>query len=364
MTKSPVIVVGRGLAGLTTAMCLARRKSPVKVFYDSEDQNAATPATHGICTIKGILESDTERFDLQQRGHRGFEPWLREWEVFLNRSRPKDSWLSGVREVFPSMDDFRSEFGRIYRKDFLGAKNVVVTTEKVPAFAEAYYPGDFWIDPGYLIKTYQEACVKLGVSFEDFRVGSLKADGDSLRVIGTDGKSKLTPAAVLCAGYGLAPILADLGRPSGEMFAVAGYTFKSRVEHPDSCFVKKKTGIAFKNGVVHFGSTSDKSTKIGGDSSSLRWRSTDEEEVLGKTTFQETACDISKGLIASELSTLEVRWGVRVRTRERMPLVKQIQETRNGGIWINTGYYKSGTILSWLIAEDLAAKIAAVVTGA
>ena len=35
MTKSPVIVVGRGLAGLTTAMCLARRKIPVKVFYDA-----------------------------------------------------------------------------------------------------------------------------------------------------------------------------------------------------------------------------------------------------------------------------------------------------------------------------------------
>ena len=358
----PVIVVGRGLAGLTTAMCLAKANVPVKVLFNSRDKNAATQAAHGICTIKGILESDTERFNSHLKGHRGFEAWLTGWEGYLNKKRPDGVWISGVREVFAGPNEFRAEFGRIYRKDFFGAKNVIFTSANCGQFVEAFYPGDFWIDPSYLINTYEDCCRKLGVCFEDFAVSRSSVERGHIDVFSEDGKIIKTRALIICAGFGTVPMLAGYDLSEERLYAVSGYTFRGRSNQTDGCFVKKTTGVAFKDGVSHFGSTSDKAIKMEDRSDSLRWRTPAEEEGLASLLFQDTFHALSKKYEAKKLSDVESRWGVRVRTNKRLPLVKLLHKTSNGGVWINFGYYKSGIILSWRLARDLAAEVEARIT--
>jgi glycine/D-amino acid oxidase-like deaminating enzyme len=78
---------------------------------------------------------------------------------------------------------------------------------------------------------------------------------------------------------------------------------------------------------------------------------------LAEKLFLEACGDAVSTGGSLDLSSLESRCGVRVRTRGRGPLVKQLVSLGTGGVWINTGYYKSGIILSWLMAKDLAAKI-------
>ena len=117
-----IIIVGAGLAGLTTAVSLAMRGKQAGLIYDLGDTRAATPACHGISTIKGILESDQDLFGLKLEGHRGFSDWLMGLESYLGVSRPKEAWIEGVREGFAGRAEFTKDFGRIYRRDFIGAK--------------------------------------------------------------------------------------------------------------------------------------------------------------------------------------------------------------------------------------------------
>ena len=363
MIRSPAIVIGEGFAGLTTALCLARKGIPVRVFADRGDRNAATPAAHGICTIKGILESDSDRFEAQLKGHRGFDSWLRVWEEFLNRPRPQMAWISGVSEAFTALREFKSEFGRIYRKDFMGAKDVILSPQYGGAFAETFYPGDFWVDPAYLIKTYQDCCLKLGVVFENRRVEKLVHDSDGTKVIFINDPPVTANSVVLCAGYGINQISVGCATPIEDLYAVAGYTFKSKSTSSPCCYVKKTASYAVIDGSLHLGSTSDRSVKVGHTAICERWRSPQDEQLLARTLFQETARG-ARETQTLDASSLQTRWGVRVRTRKRGPLVKKIHENSAGGVWINSGYYKSGIILSWLMAEKLSAKIAADLTGA
>jgi glycine/D-amino acid oxidase-like deaminating enzyme len=327
------------------------------------DPNAATPAAHGICTIKGILESDTERFRAQLKGHRGFERWLQEWERFLGRPRPTHVWEGGVREIFTGLREFQSEFGRIYRKDFVGAKDVNLSVGHKRDFAEAFYPGDFWIDPEYLISVYSESCLRLGVTFEDKLVTSVSSDRSSLTVRCEEGFSTEAEGVVVCGGSGASKIIIEGASISEDLYAVGGYTFKARTNQKDRCYVKKMTGFAVKNKILHLGSTSEQPVRLDSENTSVRWRSPAEEQAISRALYVEACGGGSVGENSGELLSLQTRWGVRVRTRHRMPLIKQILATGRGGVWVNTGYYKSGIILSWLMAEDLSEKIAACVTG-
>ena len=55
--------------------------------------------------------------------------------------------ITGVDEHFESLANFQKEFGRIYRRDFTGAKRVVLNTQR-PGFLKRKYPGDWKLTGG------------------------------------------------------------------------------------------------------------------------------------------------------------------------------------------------------------------------
>ena len=366
--RKDFIVVGGGLAGLTTAIALARKNIPVKIIYDHSDPLAATPACHGISTIKGILESDAALFGLKLLGHRGFSAWLTEIEGLLGVKRPEAAWSEGVAERFPNRQDFQKDIGWIYRKDFMGAKQVVLRTEQKDNYVEAYYPGDWWIDPEYLIRILQEAAKKLGVVTQDAVVKNISNSKTMFTITLSTGEAVTAKTVILCGGASIVRLMDMAGVHKYDWFAVSGYTYKAAYDALETCLVKRTSGLTSKAGTLHWGAASETAIPLtstsGGQGSGTqmlvkRVRTGEEEAKIAEFHLHKFMSHLS----LEDFKNVQVRWGARVRNRSRSPAIDCVKVIPEGGLWINAGYYKSGVILSWMFAEELAQKITSVEDG-
>lgn len=354
MTSQPqthqAAVIGAGFAGLTTAIELARLNlHPIVVIYDDSDASFASKAAQGVSAIKGILEADAELFALKLAGHRGFDSWLSGLELLLDRERPADAWVSGVSENFRTKKSFFSEFGRIYRRDFIGAKNVTLSFGDDVEFVRADYPGDFWVDINYLFSVLTDAALKLGVNFIRGRVVRVEAHPGAANLYLESGQLRAR-STIIAAGPGSFSLLAELNTCEFKDFkGVAGLSFSCQTQAPDRCEVKGTSSVVVRSGKAFWGSTTESAMApmVGPD---LRRTDSQMEELTAK----ELAIKVQ--LNPADLHRIKANWGIRIRAKDRVPVIKKIHESSN--IWINTAYYKSGVILSWMFAERLATQVA------
>jgi len=351
VSESTIVVIGHGLAGLTTALALAQRGKSVVIIAKEDDELAATPAAHGISTIKGILESDSELFALKLEGHRGFNAWLSGIENILGQKRPEAVWVNSVVEIFQDFESFCHEFGRIYRRDFFGAKRVTFDAFSPDAFARVTYPGDFWVSPKYLVDILKKAAEKKGIETISSEVSRVSSKLEGCQITLADGQQFIARAAVLCAGARIPKLLSDSGIMQEDWFAVAGYTFKARAEVLNACYVKGTSGVTAMNGSIFFGSTSEKSIKLDSRLETSVQVKKSLNAVSELALAHIASAKFSGVLSPKEMSQLRAAWGVRIRTRSRKPNIARVGAKDN--IWLNAGYYKSGIILSWLMAEEL-----------
>lgn len=343
-------VIGAGFAGLTTAIELARLDlHPIALIYDDTDINFASKAAQGVSAIKGILEADAELFALKLAGHRGFDSWLKGLELLLDRERPTDVWVSGVSENFRTKKSFNSEFGRIYRRDFIGAKNVTLSFEDDVEFVRAVYPGDFWVDINYLLGVLTDAALKLGVKMIRGSVVKVEAHPGSASLCLESGQVRAR-STIIAAGPGSFPLIAELNTNElKDTKGVAGLSFSCHTQIPDRCEVKGTSSVVVRCGKAFWGSTTESAIApmVGSD---LRRADSKMEELTAK----ELASKVQ--LNPADLHRIKANWGIRIRAKDRAPVVKKIHEMSN--IWINTAYYKSGVILAWMFAERLAPQVA------
>lgn len=345
-----VAIIGAGFAGLTSAISLARKGfKNITVFYEKNDRYAASPSAHGMSTIKGILEADAELFSLKLEGHRGFEQWLEGLEELTGISRSERVWLKGVVEKFKSKQDFKKEFGRIYRHDFIGAKNVRSTFSDPDCFASAIYPNDFWIDPDYLMKLLLTAADILGVSLRNDRVTRIIPHEKNATLFFPDESSYPADLVVISAGVGSASLLSNLDpQQKIKLMGVAGMTFEAVSNGPRRSDVKGTQSFVSSHQRAFWGSTSESSQELD-DLSQYNVPSIKEAEQIGFSLlkFFQPPPSISE--------KVKYKWGIRVRSRNRAPIVMCIDPAAN--IWINSAYYKSGIILCWLLAERMTGDI-------
>ncbi len=356
MTKD-VIIVGGGLAGLTLAVSLLKKGYSVQVVTDEADHRAASPAAHGISTIKGILESDDDLFADKLEGHRGFDPWLTDVESLIGVSRPKHVWINGVSEAFVDLTHFQKEFGRIYRRDFIGAKRVWLDDASKNCLLRANYPGDWWIDPSYFISVLKQATAYLGGQWSNDRIQSVQYQDQNFQLVGGKGSYR-AKILVLSTGAGTVDLATNLGVELEALYGVSGYTFKASKntqahEFQDPVTVKGTLGFAVSQSDLFWGSTSDKAEKVVpycslSQSVDHNSQSTDDSFKIWATLGLKPP--------PPPLEQVQRRWGVRVRIRTRRPLCGRVMLglDRHSELWVNTGYYKSGIILTWLFAERLA----------
>jgi glycine/D-amino acid oxidase-like deaminating enzyme len=352
-------VIGAGLSGLTAAVELSRRGMNTAIIYNQDDLHDATKAAHGISTIKGILESDAELFGLKLDGHRGFSDWLAGVESMIGRSRPEAAWLTGVEESFQTYEYFRKEFGRIYRKDFIGAKRVMWLDSSDGAFAKVVYPGDWWIDPQYLVDTLWLAIKYLDVGVVEGVVDCLGINPSRIFVKMDDGVTLDARNIIVSAGAGTPGIFHRSNMELNQkIFAVPGSTFTGVCENrKNHAIVKGTSGIIHKEHKVFWGATSEEAKLLKGseDVSSAVVRKKQDEGLIAAQHLEK----LLSGQAKDDVRNVDIRWGVRVRSKLRDPILETLLRSDVGSIWINTGYYKSGIILSWIMAKRLANVIAA-----
>lgn len=344
-----VVIIGRGFAGLSLALELAKSgASRIEIIHDENDALEASSAAHGISTIKGIFEADSELFSKKIDGHRGFDHWLQQLEILVGSKRPPHVWRLGVSESFPTAEDFRKDFGRIYRKDFVGLKNVKVDFSAKDQFARARYPADFWIDPQYLLDILIEACKRLGVEMTPGRVLKVRPrEGHSELVL--DTRTVRARCTVICAGAGAAALIPkDCPEALTSLFAVAGSTFRAANDQDELCEVKGTAGVISFGENIYWGSTSEPAQELSTGAT------------IGPPNHQDQI-DAGQKLISKlgrhklNPASIHPGWGVRVRTRKRDPFVGCIEPRAN--IWVSTGFYKSGITLCWLLSKWVANRI-------
>lgn len=346
------IIIGGGFAGLTASLSIRNIVDSIVIIDDCKNSWSASKACHGISTIKGIFESDSELFDLKIRGHCGFDYWLKSVEDLLGISRPADVWRLGVTEKFIDLYEFRKDFGRIYRRDFFGAKRIELRTGHKEYFAESFYPGDWWVDPCYVMDVLRAAVLRSGTKIFDQVVADIvPSPNDFSKVVTKNGETFESSIVILATGA-MTPKLLErsLGTVQSHYWVgVPGHSFKAPVTRERICEVKRTNGIIALNGWLHWGSSSDKSLDLGAD----------EMPEMPLADGVETGTTLLSQFNETSIPRAEVipRWGVRIRNRARSPVVEKVFSGHRSSIWINTGYYKSGLTLSWIFAEILAEKI-------
>ncbi|MCX6119516.1 MAG: hypothetical protein NT027_18420 [Proteobacteria bacterium] len=112
---------------------------------------------------------------------------------------------------------------------------------------------------------------------------------------------------------------------------------------PNLAFVKELSAVSFYNGYLMIGSTSDSHNDL-----------PDIQEVPRPDLKQMFERFLNKSGIkigVVDMDHLEFRWGVRVRGKSRLPIVRFLDSHHR--IILNTGYYKSGITLSPLFATKI-----------
>lgn len=346
-----VVIIGRGFAGLSLAIELAQSgPARVEIIYDEADAFEASSAAHGISTIKGIFEADSDLFSKKIEGHRGFNEWLQSLEILVGSKRPPGVWRTGVSESFGTAEDFRKDFGRIYRKDFVGLKNVKIDFAIKDQFATAFYPADFWIDPHYLLDLLIAASKRLGVVITADRVLKIHLAHGHSELVLKSAKTIKTRCAVICAGAGTAALIPKDGPEAPQqLFAVAGCTFRAQNDEVESCEVKGTAGVMSFGKNIYWGSTSEPTQELLADVTLTKPQNIPEQILSGQKLLSKL------GRHKIHPTSINPAWGVRVRTRKREPVVSCANPLAN--VWISTGFYKSGITLCWLLSKSVSKRL-------
>ena len=360
---SDACVIGQGFAGLSTAFVLAKSGMKVSVLGPKSNKLTASTAAHGICTVKGLLESSQPLFELKMLGHNTLMAFIREVELASGSEIPKI--IEGVWEPFWSPENFRLERGRTYKERFTGAFDVLNYYAHFPTssglghsseslFALSRYPGDFWIDTDAYLASLRKACVNVGVHFsiEEEVAHSELRDG-LWYCMTSKGERASAKYVIFCMGASTAqmPLMESYG---GKLWAAGGWTYRgfgSPAADTEIAWVKETAGAVLFRGVYHIGSTTDEQR--------LKLSELKSGPEISKIVCDDhsLALDHLKRKIGPDFfkfwndALAQSRWGMRVRTRDRTPIVGPLDNTKHPGAMVNTGYYKSGLTLSPLGAQ-------------
>ena len=357
-----IAVVGRGFAGLTAAIKLREARHEIVLIGPESDFDSASTAAHGASTIKGLHEASQKLFALKLLGHREFPLWKKKIELLSKRPIPA---IQGVWERFANHQEFLTEQDRIYKRRFLGAfpvshdggplTGILSLDDKMHYWFRNFYPQDFWIQTDEYLLALAESCLALGIPvLTEKRVTRVLEEENQATVFLGD-ESFVFDAVVVAAGTSVKACLAHgISTKNISLFGAPGYTamksFKEKKQE-EFCVVKELSAVAQHSGKMYLGST----TEVNGIPLA------EEIDKVGTAFISNNANEmadefakLSRRVLGADSigeHSLELRWGVRVRSRDRIPMVGPITAKRR--VFINTGYYKSGIALTPLGAALL-----------
>jgi glycine/D-amino acid oxidase-like deaminating enzyme len=364
-----VHVIGRGIIGLSIAYEMCLRGWQVTVLGPKDLSGTASRAAVGVSSLKGHILPGHPLFLAKMKGHEGLPGWLKNIERDSGQVIPQ--LRSGVVEPFFDLKGFQYLSERIFHGKYRGCLRARLYGEGTDAEAQTgagllrprprgafVYSGDLWFDPDKTLTALETAIVRLGGTFLDVLVkrvipdlgsgASIEAEVDT----GTDqsGQSIRIKAqeVVIAAGAFTSEILETSLLPSLGLQYSPGETLfaKLNVAEPFNLRLGKTNYVAHE-GLLRWGSSSrvvrDLAQEIqgGASPSAVQTLLSDAERFIKPTFMQQ--------------SSLQVRWGIRTRVRDRAPVVGPLfwPDLPLKKVWVAVGFYKNGLQLAGLLAHYL-----------
>lgn len=171
MKNRTILVVGRGVSGLFSALRLQEAGHRVYLLGPASGSGSASSAAVGMCSVKGLLLARDEVFKQKLLGHRRMPELIRELEIKSGLTIPHH--FSGVYECFEGAKHYTTLRERLFRGEFTGCfdvKTIGLTGLKdcsqtvfqslsngLGVSGALCYPGDGWFDPPSFLKALEKS---------------------------------------------------------------------------------------------------------------------------------------------------------------------------------------------------------------
>jgi len=341
-------VVGGGVVGLASAFLFARRGWKVTLF-DPDRRNNASRACQGISVIKGHRDPRDALFLAKFLGHHGLKQWLKELASVTRKEIRYD--FSGVYEPFMEKRDYVFLRERIFHRRWSGLmdfdlfnaneiKHGIPTQTSVlkPLAGGFYFPKDGWFDSDSVLDGLNDALQRLGVSFVEEKVVGIER-GDRLR-LKTPSDEYQTNHGLIAAGPATAELVQNCNIITANLEQHHGASFRLNTTMNFEADYALTYG---KHSLLH------QKTQISVGASS--WRPGEPQSIDGLSFLKEhlPIVDLSK----IQIDSVEVRTGIRVRSKRQTPLVIATGASPKPRLVVMTGFYKNGFQLAHLAAKCL-----------
>ena len=350
-SSAPIVVVGAGILGTTTAIALARRGHRVTVL------ERAIPGAEASIAAAGMLAPQTEcteggsYFALCLEGLRTTQAWCEEARAVTGID--PELRRQGHLHVAATDVEARALAAKAAWQTALGVRaelvDDVTAREILPALGSAPVRGLYFADEasldtrkyGAALQAWMRA-VGVDVRSGATTTGLAFADGRCVGVhVARDGSAETIAAAhvVVCAGAWSSRV-EGAGVGVDDVYPVRGQMLELRADRATLRTTLHGNGgylVPRDDGRVIVGST------------------------MERVGFEKavTACGIAK-LLACAISlipalgdaVLSSTWcGLRPATRDGLPL---LGETAVPGLWLNTGHFRNGILLAAISGEAVA----------
>ena len=359
-SASPIFIIGRGIAGLSTALELLRVGRTVVVIGPANAENAGTQAAVGLSSTKGAILAGKPLFTLKKMGYDGLRNWLRRLEEETNLKIPQ--FWTGSTELFFDLTGYERIRNRVFHRKFTGAfraerlgqeglhrVGLRLGTNCGDAAGGFHYSGDGWFDPRRTLEVLEVAIRLRGGVFIDAVVERVIEAEPGVKL--ETSKGPLTAFdVIIAAGWFSDSILAKSIRyevaQTIRQLPFGGDTFLGIDEtlQDEQILVQfqKSTYVAF-SGQRIFGSSCYRVPDSGPDADAAR------HEGLNGLIPKGFKLGLQKSTLTHSI------WGLRGRAPDRQPLFGPLfLPSGNRRIWLVSGLYKNGLQLGPIFAREIA----------
>jgi len=346
-----IYVIGYGIAGRTAAYRLLQSGFKVKIIESSFEDCSASFAAQGLSSIKGLVFSRSNLFDMKMRGHNSL---LRLLEDLQKLSETPIFEVSSVFEPYSDENEKEKITQRVYGHQFysLYHRNQIDLTKsfRMPCreqFKGAWqYPRDFIYDAEKVMELLDSEIRRRGAGFVKGHVEQIyRFDEDRLEVF-TEGECYMARDVILCGGVSTQKILRKSRLPFHKTRHIAGATLRG--ESSSWANYKNSGWISGKNSAVVLGNR----VFLGSTSESLFDKTKEEVVHEARPILLQLVKDLFHQNVQELASSTTTKFGIRACYENMVPQVEPIcLENNHSKMWVVSGLYKNGYQIAPYAAE-------------
>jgi hypothetical protein len=246
-------IIGKGIAGLTTAIAILEKKPEHTcwIFAPQSLEDSASYGALGVMSSKGLILANNSIFYEKIAG--GCK--------LLQSLDPSIPQIKGIWEPYADKDEFQLRKDRSYHRYSTGAFLYKKETSFLESFIKKssiewfqgafFYPQDGWFDPRCYLNFLVKKAEDLGVRFIDGSITQFSSTEDKkLQIHIPEVFPKKFDELIICSGFGTDEIFkASQFYFEKTIFLSKGSTWFFSNPHPDSFVLKfgKHSLISYNN---------------------------------------------------------------------------------------------------------------------